>query len=363
MVSSSSNPIKATPINQAPPENHPEPPPSPSKPTKRITISQSRFQTRPMTADEGSAIVISDDTGSRSVGSKPKNAHDGSSPMKRKREPNLLDTLAEAAELRARVKLTETLDEAMKATDEILGINKDTPAPSIRMIEVEPPLKPFGSTTPSFDLKRITKPRTRLGPSLRQNVTIALADLDQILGLNIPPQPKVPVNDPISTPNTDCDHSVVTPEPNNPEKSTVREENMQEGVDKETNIHDEGTIDSQPSETQDDTPPSQEKHKSPISYNFDKFGMIEENLSFDDYMTHDEETDEPQNQMPSPAQTTEFTNNVTKTISTKKRKEVDQNQKEADMGEQEENRDSVENQEGENEKNQADHSEGDPKQS
>ncbi|KAI3673243.1 hypothetical protein L6452_39360 [Arctium lappa] len=237
--------------------------------------------------------------------------------MKRKREPNLLDTLAEAAELRASedtppispvlqsqgllhhspvqsregppspredqvcpqasvgVKLTETLDEAMKAIDEILGINKDTPAPSIRMIEVEPPLKPFGSTTPSFDLKRITKPRTRLGPSLRQNVTIALADLDQILGLNIPPQPKVPVNDPISTPNTDCDHSVVTPEPNNPEKSTVREENMQEGIDKETNIHDEGTIDSQPSETQDDTPPSQEKHKSPISYNFDKFGMIE----------------------------------------------------------------------------------------
>ncbi|KAI3673244.1 hypothetical protein L6452_39361 [Arctium lappa] len=96
--------------------------------------------------------------------------------------------------------------------------------------------------------------------------------------------------------------------------------------------------------------------------------------------------------MPSPTQTTEFINNVqeneeeregngketmdaetvvtqkripmTKTISTRKRKGVDQNQKEADMGEQEENRDSMENQEGENEKNQVDHSGGgDPKQS
>ncbi|KAI3729827.1 hypothetical protein L6452_18498 [Arctium lappa] len=43
--------------------------------------------------------------------------------------------------------------------------------------------------TPSFDLYRVTKPRTRLGPSLRQNVTLALADLDQLLGLNIPPKP------------------------------------------------------------------------------------------------------------------------------------------------------------------------------
>ncbi|KAI3668923.1 hypothetical protein L6452_40140 [Arctium lappa] len=101
MVSSSSNPIHATPINQSPPENHPEPPPSPLKPTKRFTRSQAKFQTRTMTADEGSTIVISDDTGSRSVGSKPKNTYNESSPMKKKREHNLLDTLAEAAELRA----------------------------------------------------------------------------------------------------------------------------------------------------------------------------------------------------------------------------------------------------------------------
>ncbi|KAI3668922.1 hypothetical protein L6452_40139 [Arctium lappa] len=256
------------------------------------------------------------------------------------------------------------------------------------MIEVEPPLKPFVSPTTSFHLRRITKPRNQLGPSLRKNVAIALADLDQILGLNIPPQPKIPVDDPIATPNTNCDHSVATPEPNNPGKSTVREENMQEGVDKETNIHDEGAMNSQPSETQADTPPSQAKHKSPINYSFDAFGMIEKNMSFDDFMTHDEEPDEPQNRMPSLAQTTDFTNNVqeneegnrnetkdtetvvtqkrtprTKTRSKRKRKGVDQNQKEADMGEQEENRDNVENQEGETEKNQADPSGGDPKQS
>ncbi|KAI3771202.1 hypothetical protein L6452_02361 [Arctium lappa] len=52
-----------------------------------------------MTIDEGSTIVISDETGSLSVGSKPKKADEKSAPMPKKREYSMLDTLA-AAEVR-----------------------------------------------------------------------------------------------------------------------------------------------------------------------------------------------------------------------------------------------------------------------
>ncbi|KAI3771336.1 hypothetical protein L6452_02498 [Arctium lappa] len=269
-----------------------------------------------MTADEGSAIVISDETGSFSVGSKLKNTHDGSSSLQKKREHSLLDTLAESREsppsphvdqivediptasptssppqlsneaqpqitqTSVGVKLQETLDVAMEATDEILRITKDVSTPSINMVEVEPPLKPFVSPTPSFDLNKITKPRTRLEPSLRQNVTIALADLDQLLGLNIPPQPKIPV------------------------------ETTQEGVNEETNVHNEEVVDSQPSETHRDKPPSQEKKKSLVNFSFDAYGMIEENGNFDDNIAYDEEPTEPQMKIPLPVHTTDFTNNM-----------------------------------------------------
>ncbi|KAI3729828.1 hypothetical protein L6452_18499 [Arctium lappa] len=150
------------------------------------------------------------------VNKAPSQQVEGTNPSSLPLAVNLISSFPENPEASVRIRLQESLNVAMDATNEILGITKDAPMSPITMVEVEPPLKPFMAPTPSFDLHRVTKPRTRLGPSLRQNVTLALANLDHLLGLNIlskpTPTPVItpPVDNSSITPTTNIDQPVIT---------------------------------------------------------------------------------------------------------------------------------------------------------
>ncbi|KAI3697170.1 hypothetical protein L6452_29980 [Arctium lappa] len=189
------------------------------------------MKTKPMTQDEGSVIMISDEVDSASVGSKakdgrcsfflkakrskpygyssPSQTNEGTVPSPLPLVVNLISSFPENLETSVGVMLQQSLDVAIEATNEILGITEEVSKPSFTMVEVEPPLKPLVAPTPLFDLHRVTKPRTRLGPSLMKNVILALADLDQLLGLNIPPKttPNASSSEPMKTISDQHDRS------------------------------------------------------------------------------------------------------------------------------------------------------------